>query len=275
MVQDGRVDEPHEPRTAEDTTSAEETEDTASAKGTEDTATHEEVEELLDTSSYRLSDRQALAALGAYLVFRTVTTRVGIIFLLTLTAEAPWAVPLLNNSSLPLVTVGIEVHGRPAMQLAVIGGSLFLSLVAGLVLYWAGWRFGPELARRAESGHAAWASLWNPKQVARAHRWLDRWGVFAVAFAKLTEIFTAPVVLVAGSSRMRFGRYIASYMVGALGFVVTTLWLGSRAAVAWPWLPDRLQTFASWNARIGIILIVLLVVLFVLSPKGKGGGDSG
>lgn len=228
---------------------------------------------LLDTSSYRLTDKQALAALGGYLLFRTVTTRVGIIFLITLTAEAPWAVPLLNNSSLPLVTVGISVHNRPLMQLAVVGGSLFLSLVAGLVLYWAGWRFGPELARRAESGHVAWSSLWNPKQVARAHRWLDRWGVFAVAVGKLTEIFTAPVVLVAGSSRMHFGRFISSYLVGSVGFVTLTLWLGSRAAVAWPWLPDRLQTFAAWNARVGIGLIVLLMVVFLLSPREKGDAE--
>lgn len=69
---------------------------------------------------------------------------------------------------------------------------------------------------------------------------------------------------------MHFGRFISSYLVGSIGFATLTLWLGSRAAVAWPWLPDRLQTFAAWNARIGVGLIVLLMVVFLFSPKEKG-----
>ncbi len=223
--------------------------------------------DLLDTSSYRLSDKQALALLGGYLVLRTITTRVGFIFLLKLATEVPWAVPLLNNSRLSMITVGTTVHGRPAMIAAVVASSLFLSLVAGLVLYWAGWRFGPELAKRAASGNAAWASVWNPKQVRRAHRWVERWGVFAVFFARGAQILVTPVVLVAGSSRMTLRKYLSAYFAGAVVFAGTTLWLGGRAAVLWPWLPERIKAFADWSVRIGLIATAVLILLFVFSPK--------
>lgn len=229
---------------------------------------------LLDTSRHKLSDRQAVAVLGAYLVFRTITTRVGFIFLIGLATDTPWAVPLLNNSLLPLVTVGTTTAGRPAMMTAVVAASVFMSLVAGSVLYWAGWRFGPELAKRAEAGNAAWASLWNPRQVARAHRWLERWGVFAVFLGRLVEFLTTPVVLVAGSSRMTLRKFLPAYLVGAAAYAGTTLWLGVRAASTWPWLPDRLESIAGWSVRIGLVLTVLLVAAFVFAPSAKGGGDA-
>ncbi len=224
-----------------------------------------EVEEIRKN---RLSDAQALGALAAYLVFRAITNRVGLAYLPRL-LDLPWIVPLLNNSSIVLIAVGTKVRGDRGDQLAVGAASVFLATVAALILYWAGWRFGPLLAEKAAREGSMWASVWNPKQVARAHRWVERYGFFAVALGRVIEFFTVPVILVAGASRMTFAKFLAAHTVGAVGFVALNLWLGGRAGEAWPWLPERIRDLGAWSFRITLVLLALLVLASLLSRKQR------
>jgi membrane protein DedA with SNARE-associated domain len=243
--------------------------DSPGAADTED----EELAQLFDTSHYRVTDKQAIALFVGYLVFRQITARFGLAFPWFAARDIGWAVPLLNNTMLPLVGITASTWTDPGMRFLIGATSVTWSMVTGLVLYWAGWRFGPELAKRAESGHAAWSSIWNPKQVARAHRWLERWGVIAVVLGRIIEFLSTPVALVAGSSRMSLRKYIPAWLVGAFGYAGILIWLGGRAATQWPWLPDRLAGFASWSLRISFILLALLLVIFLLSPKSNKAGN--
>src|SRR4029078_4495696 len=96
--------------------------------------------------------------------------------------------------------------------------SVFISTAIGLIFYWAGWRFGHRLAEMAGKPGSAWASIWNPKQIARAERWMDSWGMIAVFIGRATEHFTIPVTLVAGASEMRFRRFLIAHIAGATVF---------------------------------------------------------
>lgn len=218
---------------------------------------------------HRLTDKQAVAVMIAYLVFRQVTQRVGLGYLPRLLASAPWALPLLNNTMLILIAVGTEIRGNTGMLIVTGLASILMSWLAGLFLYWAGYRFGPELAVRAEQEGSMWASIWNPKQVARAHAWIERYGFVAVILGRLVEWLTTPTMLVAGSTRMSFRKFFPAYTIGSALFAATFLWLGGRAGDQWPWLAERIKAFGTWSLRITMVLLVLMAVA-VLASRKKG-----
>ncbi len=230
-----------------------------------------------DQPRFFLSDRQALGLLVGYLVFRFIANRIGLAYLPKLLDSAPWAVPLLNNSMLSLIATGTAAADHSSVMMIATGAtSVFQSFVAGLFLYWAGFRFGPLLAEKAAQPGSMWASIWNPKQIERATRWIDRRGVYAIFIARgFLEWLLTPMVLVAGSARMRFSKFLASFGVGAVVYAALMLWLGARAGDQWPWLPDRIKAFGEWSFRISIILIVVAVLLSTVAkrfgaPKKEG-----
>ncbi|HVE91367.1 MAG TPA: DedA family protein [Actinomycetota bacterium] len=216
----------------------------------------------------RLTDGQAFALLGAYFVFRTITQRIGLGSLpALLKRNLGWTLPLLNNSMVVLIAVGTDIRNDVQMIVLTAGASVLLSTVAGLILYWAGYRFGPQLAVKAEKEGSTWASIWNPKKVERAHRWLEKYGFLTVVVGRLVEWLTLPVVLVAGSSRMSFKKFLAAHTLGAVGFALGCLYIGGRAGDRWPWLPDKIKGLAAWSLKLTLILVVLLVVASLF--KGK------
>jgi membrane protein DedA with SNARE-associated domain len=219
-------------------------------------------------SRRRLSDGQALGLFGAWLVFRTITQRIGIGSPRYLLADFPWVIPLLNNSFVLLIITGTGTAGRPGMLVATGLTSVLMSTIIGLVLYWAGWRFGARLAELSQRPGSPWAGVWNPKQIERAERWMDKWGIAVIVIARITELFYLPVALVAGASEMRFRRFILANTIGAVGFVSVWLWVGGLAQRRYPWLKDWFQdVYGPWALRIGLVLIVLLVLLFALGSR--------
>ncbi|MGH2760625.1 MAG: DedA family protein [Actinomycetota bacterium] len=221
--------------------------------------------------SHRLADGVALGILGAYLVFRAVTNRIGLGIGPRLLESRPWVIPLLNNSALLLIQAGTGTVGRPGMLMATLVASVFMSTVSGLILYWAGWRFGHRLAELAQEPGSPWATVWHPKRVARAEHWMDRWGVFVVWFGRVVEYFTLPVMLVAGASSMRFRRFLVAHTLGALTFAGLFLWIGGVAQGRWPWLQDWISdTYGPWALRISLVLVVLLAVTLLLGRSQRG-----
>jgi membrane protein DedA with SNARE-associated domain len=216
----------------------------------------------------RLSDGQALGLLGAWFVFRAVTQRIGLGLGPKLLDNMPWAIPLLNNSFLLLIQAGTGVSGRPGMGILTGLTSVLMSTVVGLVLYWAGFRFGHRLAEMAQRPGSPWAGVWNPKQIARAERWMDRWGLPVIIVVRITEFFYLPVALVAGASEMRLRRFIIANTVGAIGFAGVWLWIGGVAQRRWPWLKDWISdVYGPWALRIGLALLALVVLLMVVGQR--------
>jgi len=211
---------------------------------------------------HRLTDRQALGVLGGYFIFRAVTQRVGLALLPTLLRHGlPWVIPLLHNAGLTMIATGTKIRAEPAMLIATGAASVLQAMVAGFILYWAGLRFGVRLAEISASSGTVWKSVWNPQQVLRAHRWLDRWGVATVIVARgVIEWMLVPVLLVAGSSRMHRAKFVSSYFAGCVLFAGLTLWVGGVAGNEWPWLPKKIESLSRWTLIIGLGLLALFVV---------------
>jgi membrane protein DedA with SNARE-associated domain len=215
--------------------------------------------------AYKLTDTQALGALAAWIVFRQVTGRIGVAVAPKIYKTKPWLIPLMTNSFPQLILAGTGIDRRWGLFAATMASSVLLSTVIGLIYYWAGWRFGHRLAEMSGRPGSPWATIWNPKQIARAERWMDRWGIAVVFIGRVTEHFTLPITLVAGASEMRFRRFLAAHVAGAIGFAGMFLWIGGVARERWPWLPHWIShVYAPWAFKIGLASLGLLVIAFFL-----------
>lgn len=224
----------------------------------------------------RLKDAQAFGLFAAWLVFRFITQRIGLGAPKYLLKNHPYVIPLLNNSFPLIIITGTGVAGRPGMFIASVATSVFLSTLVALILYWAGWRFGHRLAQMSQRPGSPWAGVWNPKQIERAERFMDKWGVGAVIIARITELFILPLTLVAGASEMRFRRFIVANTVGAVGFAGLWLWVGTLAVRRFPWIDEWFQdVYGPWALRIGLILIGLVVLLMLVGQKLEGAKKKG
>jgi membrane protein DedA with SNARE-associated domain len=220
--------------------------------------------------THKIPDGVAFGLLGAYLISRQITQRIGLGLGPKIISQRPWVIPLLNNSSILLLQAGVGTSGRPGMFAATMLASVFLSTVVGLIMYWAGWRFGHVLAEKAKEPGSPWAGVWNPKQIAKAERRMDRYGMFAVFIARATEFFTLPVNLVAGASEMAIRRFVIAHTAGAIAFAAFWLWLGGVAQRRWPGLQDWIEnSYGPWALRISLVLLVLLVVVMFLGRLVK------
>ncbi len=219
----------------------------------------------VEESRTRLTDTQALVAIGGWIVFRQITARIGIGIAPRVARTKPWLIPLMTNAFPQIILAGTGIGGnRWALFAATAFTSVVLSTVVGLIFYWAGWRFGHRLAELAKKPGSPWASIWNPKQIARAERWMDRWGIIVVFLGRATEHFTLPITLVAGASEMRLRRFLAAHIAGAVAFAVGFLWVGVEAQERWPGLRHWIEhTYAPWAFWIGIGSLALLALAFV------------
>jgi membrane protein DedA with SNARE-associated domain len=222
-------------------------------------------EPLVAKVDHKLSDGWALGLLGGYVIFRQITTRLGLAWAPKLADSHPWVIPLLNNNGIQLGQAGTGASGRTGMIVLVILASVFLSTVFATIFYWAGWRFGHRLAELGAQPGSPWAGVWNPKRIERAERWMDRYGVFVVFLGRLTARVALPVTLVAGASEMRFRRFIIANTLGAIGYATFWVLIGGAAQDRWPWLKDWIEdVYGPWAQRIGFGLLALTVVALAL-----------
>ena len=105
-----------------------------------------------------------------------------------------------------------------AMALAGTIGYLVGSL-AGLGIGAYGGR--PLLERRGRLLHL------SPENLARAERWFDRWGDWAVFLGRITPVVRSFISIPAGVFRMRLGSYTVLTLLGS------AIWCFALAGIGW------------------------------------------
>jgi membrane protein DedA with SNARE-associated domain len=212
-------------------------------------------------STPKVDDRQALALLGAYLGVRAASMRVAIVALPWFLGHAAWSLPLLRPSVVPVVLASAGRRGSWGMLVAIGAGTMAMSMLGGLVMYWAGERFGVRVAERLAGTRWAWA--WNRRQIERAHRWLERRGVTAVFLSRAAGALTGPVAIVAGASNMSRRAFFAALAAGSALWASLLVWLGVRSGDAWPWLPRRIESIATGAGRAWLVVAAATVLVGV------------
>lgn len=152
-----------------------------------------------------------------------------------------------------LVSAG--VFGWPgAIAAGVVG-----VVVSDVMLY--GW--GRRIRAGATTG---WLSrLVRPGHLARADRWLSRFGPWSVFVARLVPGSRAVAFIGAGLREMPFARFVIADVAGAVLWVPLVLALGAK-------LGDEiggLDRLVGWAGRIGLWVAVALILLLAVWTRWR------
>jgi membrane-associated protein len=134
-----------------------------------------------------------------------------------------------------------KIHAPLALVLVLLPIAATLGNALG---YWIGYKVGPSVFTRPNS------RIFRPEYV-------ERWGPAAVILARFVPIVRTVATVVAGVSRMNFGRYLLYSLIGGLawsdGVTLLGYWLGHFQFVR-----DKIEPL--------IDLIILGVVVLSLLP---------
>jgi membrane protein DedA with SNARE-associated domain len=161
-------------------------------------------------------------------------------------------------------------QGRYSMAGVVLAGT-FGSYIGATAMYWvARWLGRPLLLRYGRYVFCP------PKKLIRAERWLARYEVGGVFFARLIPVVRHLIGIPAGIVRMPFGVYSAVTIIGSALWCAVLAWFGSEVLGDHPDLmqdPARLaQVLGERSILIGsfaVALCVLYVVVMLLTAPSK------
>lgn len=188
-------------------------------------------------------------------------------------------VVFLNNIGAPLpgetILLGAGfVLGRTETSLwPPMLASTLACFLGGICAFWMGRRLG-----RIGVEKLRWLHL-TPKRRKWPERLFKRYGAKVVFISRFIALFP-PVVanLLAGTTTMPWGRFLAFNLAGSAAYAVTYILLGFFFGKEWKHLEAWLGPTASYMILVGIALIVLGVVfrhfLFAFSARlfSHGGG---
>jgi len=124
--------------------------------------------------------------------------------------------------------------------------------LAGLLVYWAGFRFGRPFFQVGLGRHVL-----NQRQLERLGGFYSRWGLPAVFFARFLPGLRAMVPVFAGVTHQRFPVIAFPILVASGIWYGLLVWLGSTAG-------RNLPAIRAWLASTNRVLLGLTLVLFVL-----------
>ena len=82
----------------------------------------------------------------------------------------------------------------------------------------------------------------RPEHLDRAHRFLERHGIWAVPIGRWVGFLRAGLPVIAGSSRMPYRKFLPGSAIGAVTWSWTCLLGGHLAATSWEAFSERLST---------------------------------
>jgi membrane protein DedA with SNARE-associated domain len=153
------------------------------------------------------------------------------IFLLMAPESACIPIP----SEATMLFAGFNVsEGKYTLFQAVAVGSI-ANLVGSWAAYAAGYYGRLELLERHRVFHV------KPQHLARAERWFEHYGDWAVFFSRMLPIVRTFISLPAGVARMPFWRFTVLTLLGCIPWVLMLTLIGKGARDNWDVWKDRLH----------------------------------
>ena len=122
-------------------------------------------------------------------------------------------VPMPVPSEVSIGYLGQRLDGNPLALVAAWFGLIVLIVLGSTNLFAASRRFGPRLI----NGRLGAALQLTPARVARAQRWLDRWGPLAIGLSRYVP-------------GLRWGMAVACGMIGGVSY--RTFWLSTAISAS-------------------------------------------
>lgn len=139
--------------------------------------------------------------------------------------------------------------------LGTVGGALATlgsTVVGGALAFWLGRRGAPWLMARI-----------SPRERAQADHFFERWGAMAVLMSRPVPIIAETVGILAGTTRMGWGRFLVSVLLGNLPPAILYAFAGASAKNA------------SYSVAIFLILVGLAGAWWLIGRRTARGAESG
>ena len=154
-----------------------------------------------------------------------------------------------------VVLFGYEFEsGFGAWLAMVLAGTIGYTI--GSVL---GWAIGIYGGRPYLERHGRWLHL-SPQKLARAERWFDRWGDWAVFLGRITPVARSFVSIPAGVFRAPLGRYTVFTFIGSTIWCVVFAAIGYAFGTRWETFHENFH-YVDYAVAAGIVLGVAYLLV--------------
>jgi membrane protein DedA with SNARE-associated domain len=179
----------------------------------------------------------------------------GVFVLMTLESAC---IPIPSEAT--MLFAGFNVSEGELTMFEIVAAGVLGNLVGSWLAYAAGYYGRLELLERHHVFHV------NPKHLARADDWFERYGDATVFFTRLLPIIRTFISLPAGVARMPFWRFSILTFLGCVPWVLMLGLIGEAVGDRWEDWRDRLHYFDYAVA----LAIVALVVYLLIRRRGRG-----
>ena len=142
-------------------------------------------------------------------------------------------------------------------------GAWLAMVLAGTIGYTIGsvlgWAIGIYGGRPYLDRHGRWLHL-SPQKLARAERWFDRWGDWAVFLGRITPVARSFVSIPAGVFRAPLGRYTVFTFIGSTIWCVVFAAIGYAFGTRWETFHENFH-YVDYAVAAGIVLGVAYLLV--------------
>jgi membrane protein DedA with SNARE-associated domain len=164
-----------------------------------------------------------------------------------------------------MLFAGFNVSEGDMTLLGIVVAGVLGNIVGSWIAYAAGYYGRLELLERHHVIHV------NPKHLAWADRWFERYGDQTVFFTRMLPIVRTFISLPAGVARMPFWRFTVLTAAGCIPWVVMLGFLGREVGDRWEEWRDHLH-YLDYAVVAGL---VALVAYALIRRRRAGGGGEG
>ncbi len=133
-----------------------------------------------------------------------------------------------------LVTLGAMIGSNDTTLFVIVLCAAAVGAALGdWVSYWLGYHFHDQIARM-------WPLSRYPDLLPRGHAFMEKWGVWAIVFARFSGPFRASVPIVAGATEMDRTKFQIANWSSAFLWAFVLLMFGDSIGKAVSWTRDAL-----------------------------------
>jgi membrane protein DedA with SNARE-associated domain len=210
-----------------------------------------------------------MLALAAYFEVNTVKGWLlrgsyGTLFCLLFSCGLGFPLP----EDVPLIAAGILIYHHH-MHLAVAAPLAWLGIIGGdCVLYTLGYRYGEQISKVPIIGKHV-----TPSRIRRAEALFQKYGVWMVALGRLFMGIRGAMVVAAGTSRLKFLKFIIADGLAAIASGGMFLYVGYWGGEYGPEMVHRVREF-KYSMWIGAAILALVLILLFFWHDRSQSGDS-
>lgn len=131
------------------------------------------------------------------------------------------------------------------------------SVLGAIILYMVGRLLNAERLERLVGGKLGRMLRLKKEDIKKADAWFDKHGSKTVFLCRFVPIVRSLISLPAGSSGMKFGKFVALTAAGTLVWNVVLVWLGRAMGSAWEQIAHMVDVYS-------LIALLVLVVVFAV-----------